>query len=155
MQYQRSEFGCGPAAITNAAKAIGVVVRQSRVSKAGGTKVDGTGEEGILQAVRYIGLSCRPYESNDRNSAWEWLHGALIQGRPVLLCLDSWSHWACVIGLLGVEKVILIDSTRSIRNKRQNGVHVLSKSAIMLRWWNARRWADGEKRLYAICVGKS
>lgn len=155
MQYQKSSFDCGPCACANAAKSLGISIPYRRLVQASGATTDGTSEEGILQAVRDAGLSCRPYESNDRNSAWEWLHGALIQGRPVILSVDSWSHWTVTIGLLGVEKVILIDSTRSIRNKRQNGVHVLSKSAIMLRWWNARRWADGEKRLYAICVGKS
>lgn len=155
MRYQQREWDCGPAACANAAQSLGFPVQYWEVVKVSGAAVDGTSEAGVLSALRYLGLSARPYESNDRNSAWQWLHGALIQGRAVLLCVDSWSHWVAVAGLLGTERVVLLDSIRSIRNKRENGVHFVSHTTLMKRWWNARRWADGEKRLYAICVGKS
>lgn len=72
----------------------------------------------------------------------------------MILCADNWTHWVCCCGLLGAERVVLIDSNRSKRNKGENGVHVLPHTALMRRWWNARRWADGERRLYAICVNK-
>ena len=154
MRYQRNN-GCGPAAVVNAAKALGIRVRHPQATKASGAGHDGVDETGIMQAVRDAGLSARPFSSNDRKESWDWLRGALVSGRVVILCVDSWSHWVLTCGLLGVDRIILIDSTRSERNKRENGIHVLTYHTLVRRWWNARQWANGERRLYAICVGKN
>lgn len=154
MRFQRSIWSCGPTACVNAGLALGVTLDYRRAVEASGARTAGASEDGLLQALRHPGgLSARPFTSDNRNEAWAWLRGELIGGRAVVLCLDSWSHWACVVGLIG-DRVILVDSSRSKRNKRENGVHSVSHVSLMRRWWNARRWADGERRLYAICVGK-
>lgn len=153
MRFQRTSFDCSAAAIWNAAAALGATVDYWELVEASGARTAGASEAGVLQAVRASGLSGRPFDSSDRHEAWSFVKGELISGRAVVLCLDSWSHWACVVGLIG-DRVILVDSSRSKRNKRENGVHSVSHTSLMRRWWNARRWADGERRLYAICVGR-
>lgn len=116
----------------------------------------GTGEKGLLRALRTFGtgLTASEYGSNDRNAAWQWITGSLHHQRVVLLCLDSWNHWA-LAHALGGGQVVIFDPYPSKVNKSECHTSHLSKSKLMRRWWNGRRWADGEKRLYAISVGKS
>ena len=154
MRFQRASFDCAIASMFNAGLALGVVLDYRQLVEESGADEDGTDEIGVLQALRNSGLSSRPFSSDNRNEAWAWLKGQLLDGRPVILCLSSWRHWVCIGGLLGNDRVILIDSSRSSRNKRENGIHVVSYSRLQSQWWNARRWADGERRLYAICVGR-
>lgn len=116
----------------------------------------GTSEAGIVAAVRHFGgdlVSVTEYSSENKSHAWEWLHGSLIHGRPAVLCLDSWAHWALAASSLG-DRVFVFDPAPSKRNMVENGVHVLTKQQLMRRWFNARLWADGERRLYAVSVGK-
>lgn len=153
MRFQRSGWSCGPTAVVNAGLALGVVLDYGVVVEASGARTAGASEDGLLQALRHLGMSARPFTSDNRNEAWAWLRGELIGGRAIIMCVSSWTHWVATVGLIG-DRVILVDSSRSKRNKRENGVHSVSHTSLMRRWWNARRWADGERRLYAICVGR-
>lgn len=118
---------------------------------------EGTGHDGILTALRHFGsdyrITAKPYESNDKSAAWQWLHGTLIHGRVAILCLDSWRHWALAYGTSGT-RVILFDPGNANSNRAENGQHSLKKGELMRRWWNARHWVGKEKRLYAISVGE-
>lgn len=155
MRFQATSWDCGPTAAGNAARALGIVPCASLLRAASGARPNGASEAGVLSALRAAGLSASEYASDSRDDAWRWLHGCLIQGRPVVLCVNSWSHWVAVVALLGAERVAMVDSTWTRRNRRENGIHFLTKQQLMRRWYNARRWADGERRLYAICAGKA
>lgn len=119
--------------------------------------LSGTSEKGILTALRHLGgaysISAAEYQSESKNNAWQWLHGCLIHGRVVILCIDSWSHWVLVFGGAG-DRVSVFDPYPSKKNLKENGVETLTKSELMRRWWNGRKWAGKDKRLYAISIGK-
>ena len=119
----------------------------------------GTSEKGILAALRHFGadhsITAGEYTSESRNNAWQWLHGTLIHGRVAILCINSWNHWVLAYGTLGGDKVHIFDPYPSKANIRENGSHPLSKSTLMRKWYNARHDVRGEKRLYAISVGRS
>lgn len=110
-----------------------------------------------MTAIRHFGgeygLTAAHYESESKNDAWQWLHGSLMHGRVVILCVDSWRHW--VLAYSGtVDRVHIFDPYPSRRNLLENGHDALTKTELMRRWWNARECEDGEKRLYAISVGR-
>ena len=155
MRFQKSNWDCGPASAFHAAIAFDLKPDYLEIiKKAQATKEDGTNEKGMSAALRYCGLTAREFECNDQEMAWRWLHGSLISGRVVVLCVDSQSHWICCVGSLGSDKVILIDSSKSRRNKKVNGIHIVSEIALMRRWKNARILHEGEKKLYAISAGR-
>jgi hypothetical protein len=116
----------------------------------------GTTEQGILAAIRYYGgerLVTREYMQEDREHAWQWLHGSLLHGNIAILCFSSWSHWVIVLSALD-DRVIIFDPYPSERNKAENGIEVMTQADLMKRWWNARKWVGEERRLYAILVGR-
>lgn len=117
----------------------------------------GTNEKGILTAIRHLGgaysISAAEYQSESKNNAWQWIHGSLIHGRVVILCVDSWRHWVLAFGGAG-DRVSVFDPYPSKKNLKENGVETLTKSELMRRWWNGRKWVGKDKRLYAISIGK-
>lgn len=116
----------------------------------------GTSYDGILAAVRCFGadtLSASEYKCEKRAEAWLWLHGALVTGRVVILASHRWSHWILACGASG-DRVTVFDPQKTIANKRENGVHVLSKEQLMKIWYNGCKARGDEKSLYAISIGK-
>lgn len=152
MRYQEDSWDCGPATAYHLATALDVKCRyRSLIKESGANAVDGTDEQGMIRALRSCGLLVKSFEHNDPDIAWKWLHGVLQSGRPVALCVDNWTHWVAVVGQLGSDRVTLVDSSNSRRNKKANGTHVLNKADLIHRWKNARiSSSDGVKRLYAI-----
>ena len=116
----------------------------------------GTDPTGIVKAARHfgVGLTIVEYASEDKNHAWQWLHGSLIHGRVSILCIDSWDHWALAAASLG-DRVLIIDPGNAKKNLDENGVHPLTRDELMSRWWNARQWVGREQRLYAISIGRN
>jgi len=118
----------------------------------------GTGQKGIIAALRHFGgssgLTVAEYGSESKNNAWQWLHGSLIHGRVVILCVDSWRHWVVAFAGAG-DRVSVFDPYPSKKNLKENGVETLTKTDLMRRWMNTRQWVGKEKRLYAISIGKS
>lgn len=119
----------------------------------------GTSHKGILTALRHFGgqygISAAEYESPSKNNAWQWIHGCLLHGRVVILCIDRWSHWVLAIGSCD-DRVIVFDPYPSKKNKRENGILTMSKSELMRRWYNGCKWVgNNDKRLYALSLGKS
>ncbi len=111
------------------------------------TTPEGTGEQGVKQALRHYGLSVSEAGFDKASLGWEWLHGSLMHGRCVILCLDNWGHWSVALATLG-DRVVVIDPIRTKSNLSENGVHVLSHQRLM------RRWRGPNKSLYGISVGK-
>lgn len=151
MRYQQVPWSCGAASVVNTLRAFGRKVAETRVRAAAGTDQTGTESIGILTALRVFGLTAVEYSGQTKNHAWRWLQGALLQGSVIILSVDRWTHWVTCIGLVG-DRVILIDSANVIANKKENGIHVISKEQLIRRWYHAKQ-ADGQS-LYAICVSK-
>ena len=150
MRFQQLDYSCGPASIVNGALALGVTVRESTARKCSEITKEGTDEQQMIKAIRELGFNATVYSSTDRNHAWRWLRGTLLQGSVIILSVDTARHWATCIGMLG-ETVVLYDSGWSQRNERENGVHMLPKTKLM------RRWKDPNlpcHTYYAICMSR-
>lgn len=150
MRYQRKPGTCGPAALLNASKALGVDVGgEATIAKAAEySPSEGTSEYGIIQAARQFGMTATALESADTTAAWAWLSMHLREGRPVICCAMNWEHWVTTVGLLG-DRVLVADPSNSQRNKRENGLHIRSKREFLKQWRHSKQGL-----YYGIAVGK-
>lgn len=147
MNFQLPGGVCGPAAIVNTLRCFGVRVSQRKVKKLAGTDANGTDEFGMITALSELGFYGTEYLSKVKTEALTWLTHALGSG-PVIICVDGWGHWVTVIGK-SADRFIVVDSSNTIYNKRENGVHVYTGRDLIKRWYNKR-----EGSLYAIAVAK-
>jgi ABC-type bacteriocin/lantibiotic exporter with double-glycine peptidase domain len=131
----------------NVLRAFGVKAPEAAVMKLAETTSQGTGEQGVKHALRHYGLSVSDALFDRVGLGWEWLHGSLMHGRCVILCLDDWGHWSVALATLG-DRVVVIDPMKTRQNMAENGVHVLSHQRLM------RRWRGPGKQLYGISVGR-
>lgn len=114
----------------------------------------GTDEKGILRALRQLGgeygVTASEYHTANRNNAWQWLRGSLIDGRVVIFCIRRWSHWIVTLGING-DRIAIFDPYPSKKNLKNNGIQIFTKSELMKKWYNGCKWVrNKEKRLYAI-----
>jgi ABC-type bacteriocin/lantibiotic exporter with double-glycine peptidase domain len=165
MKYQKDTWTCGAAAVVNALRCHGRKVSEYKVRGLAGTVPDvrdssgkllehgGTDHNGMVEAIRELGYSATEYFSMSEEDSWEWLHGQLIHGHPVILCVEAWMHWVVCAGTLG-DRVVIINSSNFKNNQAENGVHVWDKDKLVEQWYNARKSCTEDHRLYAIAVRK-
>jgi hypothetical protein len=154
MRYQSTPYNCGPAALQNALKALRRHVTQTRIAElAGTTEAEGTDEHGLIRAS--IALDCGVDEISCREPsvAFARVYGALLVGRPVLLCVDRWSHWVTAAGVIGTS-VLVVEPGGYQYATKENGVLVLSKDNLLRRWRAARRTrGKSGPAYYGIAIG--
>lgn len=149
MRTQLRHWSCGAAALVNAVLALGRSTSEGRVRKLAGTTQEGTDEHGLMEAARALGLTATPTSSADSAAAWAFVRASLLDGRPCLLCIDGWGHWATAIGIVG-ERVIVVDPSNTVRNLKEGGVHVMTRTKLLRRWRNRSEDAP----FYAIAIGR-
>lgn len=154
MKYQKTEYNCGPAAVQNALALLGERVSQDRLAAAAGTTEEaGTDEHGIKQAIIAAGRTYDEHATDLDGLAFGWLWYSLLVGRPVVLCVDRWSHWVVAVGVLG-RRIVLFDPARYRHNTDRLGTFSLPKDRFLKRWKAAHRVARSEPAFYGIAVGE-
>lgn len=154
MKYQQTDYYCGPAALQNALKVLRKSVTQDRIAELAGTSTDGTDEDGIKRAAIALGYGADELAEDEPNKAWARLYGSLLVGRPVVLCVDRWSHWVTAVGICG-DRILVVEPGRYAYTARENGVLVLNKDRLLRRWRAGRTRHKGQDhpRYYGIAVG--
>lgn len=150
MRRQEKVWSCGPAALVNAAQALGKRVSEARIRRlAGTTEAAGTDEHGLIAAARELRLSASPSSSADAAAAWALVRSGILGGRPSLLCIDGWGHWVTAVGIVG-DRVLVFDPSNGVRNMLENGTRSLSRRELLRRW----RHKTAEEPYYAIAIGR-
>lgn len=153
MRYQRTDWHCGPAAVQNALAALGTKTSQDTLAQVGGTTAEhGTDEDGIKRMVLSTGRGLDEWASNVDSASYGWLWHALLLGRPVVLCIDRWSHWVVAIGICG-KRIVLFDPAKYRHNTDRLGTFTLPRGKLLKRWRAAHRVARNEPALYGIAIG--
>lgn len=133
MRLQRAGHLCGPLAILNAARALGVRLTEREIRlHTGTTKKEGTNQWGILSALEKLGFEFEEIKT-DKWTAFNSLRGMLMNGYAGVLSVEDGRHWAAAIGVIG-PRIITFDSWNSAANKSECGVDVLDGRQL-LRWW--------------------
>lgn len=134
MRFQTQEGACGAAAVVNVARCFGRRIAERNVRPVAGTTEDGTPEGGILRALAAVGLSGTPFSSPDFRLAL-----AAIADTPAILCVQNSGHWIVVAGRTdGGRRWVVIDSSRTKANVRENGVAVWDRRALRRAWFCSR-----------------
>lgn len=135
MRFQSENYSCGAAAVVNALRCLGVKVPERRVSSVARTSEEnGTDENGVMDAAREFGAAAAKFENVSQKDAWRWLKSSLLEGKPVILCIDNWQHWVTAVGLLGDGSVVIVDSANTVSNMSENGTHVMKRATFMKKW---------------------
>jgi ABC-type bacteriocin/lantibiotic exporter with double-glycine peptidase domain len=111
MREQTSRASCGPFALLNALKAIGIERTPEELETLCKTSMtDGTDTPNMVKGAAKID-GCTPIRIKERRRdvALLRLRFALTSGRPVVLSWCEGSHWVAAIGVLG-ERYLICDS---------------------------------------------
>jgi ABC-type bacteriocin/lantibiotic exporter with double-glycine peptidase domain len=144
MKLQRTKYTCGPLAIVNAARVLGVKIPERRVrAHTGTTREHGTTEHGIKNALERVGLAHEDLHVESQH-AFEVLH-EVVKETPVILSVEDHRHWVVAIGVSG-PRILTFDSWDSLKNRAECGVDVWDKRGLT-RWW-----ASSNAECYGIVV---
>lgn len=137
MIYQTKEYRCGPAAIVNALKCLGIDKSENHVSRLCNTTAKhGTDESQLREGIALLNCYSDPLHTNNKADAEWWLRDCLFSyAHPVILCVSNYTHWVCAVRGCD-DRVLAIDSDVNCRNVQENGVHSLTINQV-LHWWRA------------------
>jgi len=136
MKYQKDSYSCGAAAVVNALRCFGVKTSERNVRVYSSTTAEkGTDHHGIVAALRGLGFDGEEFETENKADALAFVKNYLKKG-PVILCTMNFQHWVTLIGMVGdwEDAYIIVDPTRTVENKKENGVQILSKKQLLKTW---------------------
>lgn len=145
MKYQSKPYSCGAAAVVNALRCFGKKVPEKRVMALAFTTKDGTDEHGIISALRSLGFDGEAFEVDQIGAARSDL--ADSQWEPIIICIQNLQHWVTVIGEHEYG-FIIVDPARTIKNKKENGVHIVPWKELK------NTWLARDGKFYGITVKK-
>ena len=150
MRYQITPHYCGPASLQNALRCVGVIVGQHKLAAMCGTTDEGTDEYGLLTAAAGFAVETSTICAVSGRDAINAVDTGLGLG-PVILCVEQWGHWVCLIGKVGA-RYILSDPARTEVNKAEAGVQVLTRKALLRKWSASRRTRENGPEYYGIAI---
>ncbi len=108
MRGQDSSYNCGPYALLNALRALGVQRTASELESACKTTMTlGTSTTKLVKAVNQIdGCMAVRFSERRRDVALLKLRCAIADGRPVILSWQGATHWVAVVGMLGARYLV-------------------------------------------------
>lgn len=114
---QGSQSSCGPSALANLLRALGLNVSEDWVTKKAKLSshigdphtAQGTIEAQIQRCLSALKIPHLASTTHDPNTAVAALRGQLILGRPALLAVDGDDHWVCAASVLG-DRFGIVDS---------------------------------------------
>ncbi len=122
----------------NALKALGIERSTEELEVLlGTTATEGTPTKRLVKGLlKMEELNPRVIDEAREMVAHLSLSAALHSGRPVVLCVDDWTHWVTAIGTLGMGRVLIADSADS--------------ELVLATDWPTlmQRWASTAKRPY-------
>jgi len=143
MRFQELSYSCGAATVLNCLKLFDKHTEEPFLRKLCNTTKNGTDEKGIVSALHKFKLKTKECEFTNFKIAFSFILNSLSLGCPLILCFDKWAHWVLAAGKLN-KKIIIIDSTNEIKNKKENGIHIYSPKQLMQRW----KYKKDKKNIY-------
>lgn len=108
MFLQTHKSSCGSASICNALETLGDHAYEEVVFSLAKGGWDGIGEKGLMEALETLGYRSEAVGYRVRARALSGLRARVRRGWPVIACVDDWSHWSTVVGMIG-DRFLLAD----------------------------------------------
>jgi hypothetical protein len=145
---QPNEWTCGPFALKHALVTLGRLAdEQTIASVANPHWWTGTDEVKLARAARHYDCDLPLIRRHDETRACNTLVRCMSQSRPVLLCVDDWSHWITVVRHEH-SRFVVLDS------RREPVVKVMSWPQLRSRWEYWDEEVDEEAPLFDLHVVK-
>jgi len=131
---QTKAYSCGAACLRNALFILGNKKKERAVRHSARTDHRGTSEESLKQTAEKFGYSFEEFvcfEKEKGGAAHKWVISELMRFRPVLLCVDDFSHWVLAIGIMD-RKIAIADP--AIHDQRQP-FGLYTRGGLLKRWW--------------------
>ncbi len=138
MKFQTTPYSCGPAAVVNALRCLGIKVKEKEARRvAGTTKKHGTGSEGIVRAVNKWARG-DPFDVVGFDAALSQIGDMWL---PAIICVNGWDHWVTVIGTTVKGSYIIADPSTGRRNRSENGIKILTERSLKKMWAHGRTYS--------------
>lgn len=135
MRYQSTSYSCGAAAVLNASRCFGKRTSERMIRSVAETTPDGTDDLGIVKALNTIGLVGYAFEEIDPDQAIYRIREELRWLNPTIICTQNLQHWVLVAaGTDNFNRYMIIDSARTQKNIKENGIHILSEKELKQAW---------------------
>lgn len=145
VRYQSRQATCAANSVVNALSVLGHDVSEDQVVLASGMRdlTKGMGEREVKRALTALGYTWDEIHVAQEPYGYFHLLDALRHGAPVLLAVDSDTHWVSAVGTLG-GAVLVADGA--------NNDHVVSydRPSLMSRWAGVSR-----RPYYGLAVRKA
>lgn len=147
MDFQNTDYNCGPASMSCAAACLGRLISQGTFAKLAGTHPElGTPPEDVKR-----GLLAKGFELDEIGEAGTALARVrlivdLRLGRPVILLCQHWSHWTVAIGMLG-DRFVVFDPAR-YDYRVNTGVTMMTWDKLRRFWRAPKHKRSGDERAY-------
>lgn len=131
MRFQKEPGHCGVTVIANALRCFGKKVSEKKIRALTNLDEEGVDEVGIKKALEELGFLGIEFTPGTKAAALLSLGNQF----PSIICVDNWNHWVLLLGKVQ-DRYILIDSSRTVKNTSENGIHVVSEKELLKRWKN-------------------
>lgn len=149
LKFQRDSYSCGVAATINAIRCYGRKIPERQIRAHSATKEEyGTSEHGIKNSLLRVGYNSKDLNTTNKQEFLSSIISSLTEGNPIILLVDKRQHWVVCMGMLGSNKYLVFDSTRTKKNKEEHGVHVYRGTQL------ASRIKNTDGTYYGILVSK-
>lgn len=140
---QPNGYECGPFALKHGLALLGVFAEERRIANLAGTTTAGTDETQLARAAAHYGCELPTVRVADPESARRALAREHAEGRPVLACIDQWSHWI-TIGSQEGEAYVVADSAEP------DVLRLMEWDELRRRWGLHTREAGHEQCLFDL-----
>lgn len=140
---QPNGYECGPFALKHGLALLGVFAEERRIANLAGTTTAGTDEAQLARAASHYGCALPTVRVADPDVARRALTLELSAGRPVLACVDQWSHWI-TIGSRDGDAFVVADSAES------EVLRLMDWDELRRRWGLHTREAGAEQCLFDL-----
>ncbi len=146
MIYQKTDHSCGPAAVANALRLIGIKVSESKAAKyTATTEEEGTDSPGIVEAINSLGGDALSFDEKSFDVATTPF---IRDNHPIIIAINDWSHWTVLAAGTGFTwgvggNYLIIDSSRTAKNRAVNGVHVITEKQLKKIWRHSNGYYSG------------
>ncbi len=140
---QPNGYECGPFALKHGLALLGVFAEERRIANLAGTTTAGTDEVQLARAAAHFGCELPTVSVTEPQAARDALARALAGGRPVLACVDHWTHWITIASREG-DTFVVADSAEP------QVFRVVEWDELERRWGLRTRDALGERCLFDL-----
>lgn len=148
MKYQKTNYTCGPAALSNALRYFGIAIEEEEIKPKTKTDKEGTDDYDLMAGIKKLGFIPKEISTKKPGEAYALLT-TILKTNPVILAVDEDEHYVAAIGLAGGRPICFDSDGEDKEVRKEMGVLVYSEEDLL------ERWKNKEGEFYGIVIYRS